>query len=334
MTSRERVIRALEFDSPGRAPRDLWALPGVVSRQRPAYDAMLRRYPLDLVRPPCAYGPATRAKGTPAEVGVYTDEWGCEWTVAEPGVVGEVKHPPLDDWARMEDFTPPWELLDQADFSMVDPAVAETDGFTIMANAARTFERMQFLRGTENLFMDLAMESPEVFALRDMVAEYNLRDLELWLRTDVDAVMLMDDWGAQGNLLISPAQWRALFKPVYAEQCARAKAAGKYVFMHSDGYILPIIEDLIEIGVDALNAQIFCMGVEELARRFKGRITFWGELDRQQILPFGTVEDVRNGVRRVRAALDDGRGGLFAQCEWGNDVSEEKIAAVFETWME
>jgi hypothetical protein len=68
--------------------------------------------------------------------------------------------------------------------------------------------------------------------------------------------------------------------------------------------------------------------------RFKGQITFWGELDRQQILPFGTPEEVRAAVRRVRAALDDGRGGVFAQCEWGIGVSAENVAAVYETWLE
>jgi hypothetical protein len=75
------------------------------------------------------------------------------------------------------------------------------------------------------------------------------------------------------------------------------------------------------------------MDIEELGRRFRGRITFWGEIDRQGVLPFGTPDDVRAAVRRVRAALDDGRGGLFAQCEWGIGVPAENVAAVFEAWM-
>jgi len=89
---------------------------------------------------------------------------------------------------------------------------------------------------------------------------------------------------------------------------------------------------LIEIGVDAINSQLFCMDVEEIGRRFKGRITFWGEIDRQNILPFGKVEDVKNAVKRVKKALWDGNGGVISQCEWGINNPMANIIAVFEEW--
>jgi uroporphyrinogen decarboxylase len=110
------------------------------------------------------------------------------------------------------------------------------------------------------------------------------------------------------------------------------RGAGKHVFFHSDGMIADIIPDLVEIGVSALNSQLFCMDIEEIGRRFKGRITFWGEIDRQHVLPFGTPDQARAAVRRVRAALDDGTGGVIAQCEWGLRDPFENIAAVFEEW--
>ena len=152
--------------------------------------------------------------------------------------------------------------------------------------------------------------------------------------TDVDGVGFMDDWGTQHSLLISPDQWRAIFKPMYADYCDILKAKGKYVFFHTDGHTFSIIPDLIEIGVDALNTQIFCMDIEELGRRFKGKITFWGEICRQHLLPFGTVEEVCDAVRRVRRAFDDGAGGVIAQCEWGVRDPAANIEAVFDTWME
>ncbi len=99
--------------------------------------------------------------------------------------------------------------------------------------------------------------------------------------------------GAQRGLLISPKLWRGFYKPLYAEYCRIAHAAGKFVFFHSDGHIMEIYPDLIEIGVNAVNSQLFCMDIEEIGRRFKGQITFWGEIDRQNVLPFGTVDDVR-----------------------------------------
>ena len=68
--------------------------------------------------------------------------------------------------------------------------------------------------------------------------------------------------------------------------------------MHSDGNITEIIPDLIEIGIDALNSQLFCMDIEELGKKFRGKITFWGEIDRQNILPNGNRKDIEDDRRR------------------------------------
>jgi hypothetical protein len=74
------------------------------------------------------------------------------------------------------------------------------------------------------------------------------------------------------------------------------------------------------------------MNIEDLGAKYKGKITFWGEIDRQHLLPFGTPEQVKEGVRRVRRALDDACGGVIAQCEWGIKDPAENVAAVFEAW--
>ncbi|MCC6487930.1 MAG: hypothetical protein IT364_10560 [Candidatus Hydrogenedentes bacterium] len=317
MTSRERVYRCLDFDHPDRAPRDLWYLAGVSMLRAPELEQMISRFPMDFEQAVGRYGNATRTRGTVAEVGTYTDAWGCVWSVAEIGVCGEVKHPPLADWTALEDYSAPWEMLEGADFSATNAQCETVDRFVKAGTEVRPFERMQFLRGTENLFMDLTLQPPELFKLRDLLHEFFMAELELWCRTKVDAISFMDDWGAQGNLLISPDLWRSFFKPMYKDYCDLIKGAGKRVFFHSDGHIQAIIPDLIEVGVDALNSQLFCMDIEEIGRSFQGQITFWGEICRQNILPFGTPEEVRAAVRRVRKALDRGNGGVIAQCEWG-----------------
>lgn len=333
MTSRERVIKTLTFDSPDRAPRHLWALPGVGMYRADELALICEKYPGDIGGPSCRYGVGKRASGNPSQVGEYVDEWGSVWHVGEPGVVGEVKEYPLADWSALDSYSIPSELLDDGDFSQVNVSCSESDLFMLAGTQARPFERMQFLRGTENLFMDLAYGLPEVYRLRDMLHDYFLREMEMWAKTDVDGIQFMDDWGTQTSLLISPNQWREFFKPLYKDYCDIAHAAGKYVFFHSDGYIESIYPDLIEIGVDAVNSQLFCMDIEGLGEKYKGRITFWGEMDRQRILSFGTPEDVRAGVRRVRAALDDGRGGVIAQCEWGTKDPFENIDAMYDEWM-
>ena len=144
----------------------------------------------------------------------------------------------------------------------------------------------------------------------------------------------MDDWGSQKTLLISPEMWRQYYKPLYKDYCDLILKSGKKIFFHSDGHIESIFPDLIELGVTAVNSQLFCMDIEGLAKRYKGKITFWGEICRQHILPFGTVQDVRRAVGRVRRAMDDGRGGVIAQCEWGAHNPIDNIRAVFQSWLD
>lgn len=334
MTPRERVIRALEFDSPDRAPRDLWMLPRVERRRGADVEALKRKYPLDFFPLPDCYGRSSRVHGEVGQVGTYIDEWGCEFSVLQQGIVGEVKRPPLADWSRLDEWSPPWELLDGADVDKANAACKATEKFVQAGTHVRPFERMQFLRGTENLLVDLMVRPPELERLRDLIHEFNLREIEIWTETDVDAVFFMDDWGSQNGLLIDPRMWREFFKPMYKGYCDLIKGAGKKVMFHSDGNIFEIYSDLIELGVDAVNSQLFCMDIAEIGRRFKGRITFWGEISRQMTLPFGTIDDVRTAVRRVRSALDDGIGGVIAQCEWGVDDPIENIETVYETWLE
>jgi len=144
---------------------------------------------------------------------------------------------------------------------------------------------------------------------------------------------MMDDWGAQNSLLISPNLWRDFLKPLYKDYCDLIHQHNKYVFFHSDGHIEEVYNDVIEIGIDAINSQLFCMNIEKLAENYKGKITFWGEIDRRLFF-FGDVDKVTGAVYRVRRAFDDGRGGVIAQCEWGKNAPPENIEAVFSTWNE
>lgn len=333
MTSRERMIKTLQFQNPDRTPRDLWALPGVTMAQKDSYEALLQRFPLDIGRPHFKPGQSRRASGTAYEVGRYVDEWGSVWHVAEYGVAGEVKEPILADGSGLKAFQAPWELIHERDLSPVQESCEKSDLFMMSDCCARPFERMQFLRGTENVFLDLAYGTSEFFQLLRKVHEFYLEDVAAWSNTAVDAVMTMDDWGAQGALLISPKQWREVFKPLYKDYCDIIHGAGKYAFFHSDGHIEAIYGDLIEVGMDAINSQLFCMDIEALGLRHKGKVTFWGEMDRQHLLPFGTPAEVREAVRRVRNALSTGTGGLIAQCEWGKNNPRENIEALYEEWM-
>jgi hypothetical protein len=124
--------------------------------------------------------------------------------------------------------------------------------------------------------------------------------------------------------------WDRYFRPMYQDYIDIAHGAGKKVFMHSDGYTLEIIPRLIDMGLDAFNTQIFCMDMAQLAQ-YRGRITFWGEVDRQHILTTWEPGQVRDAVSRVFDALWAG-GGCIAQCEFGAGAKPENVRAVYEGW--
>ena len=332
MTGRERVRAALSFAETDRTPRDLWALPGLKVARKTEYELLLAEYPMDTASVAPAYPPTDRGLPDFPQPGSYTDHWGSVWHVGEPGVIGEVKQPALVDWSALPSYRAPWGRLAGRDFSPVHRFCERSDRFVLSEWTANPFERLQFLRGTENLYVDIAYGTAEVRVLLQQIHEYNLEDIRGWCNTPVDGIVFCDDWGSNRSLLISPRIWRELFRPLYQEYVALIHAAGKAAFFHSDGNIQAIYGDLVEIGIDALNSQLFVMDIEALGQLYRGKITFWGELDRQRTLPFGTPEQVRADVARVRHALDCGCGGLIAQLEWGTRDPVDNIRAAYAAW--
>lgn len=334
MTSRERVFRCIEFDHPDRAPRELWWIPiAQIEHGQARLDAFRKHWPSDFDTPFIEQkGLRSLIKGDAYALGTFQDAWGCVFENVQAGVHGEVKHPILDDWSKLEDFRPPYALLD-LDIEGINAQARKLDTFRLSACTPRPFERLQFLRGTENLMMDLLEDSAEMHELLRIVHEFFVREAELFAtKLEIDALFFMDDWGSQRALLIDPKIWRKVFKPLYAEYVKIAHDNGKKAFMHSDGHIEAIYPDLIEIGVDAINSQLFCMDIEEIGRRFKGKITFWGEIDRQHVLPYGTPDEARAAVGRVVKNLWSPEGGVIAQFELTAGSKMANAEAIFETF--
>ena len=312
MTSRELVRRTLEFAYPSQVA------------------GIQRRFPDDIVASPTFYRVALPREGDPYAPGLYTDEWGCTFTNVQKGIIGVVKTPQLTDWSRLDRLRPPEERL-SVDVEKVNRFCRDDERFVLAGCTPRPFERLQFIRGTENLLMDLARQPPELASLIQRIHAFYLKELEIWAGTEVDALVIVDDWGAQDAMLVSPALWRSLFRPLYQEYIEIAHGRGKFVFMHSDGYILDILPDLIDLRLDAINCQVACMGAPVLGERFRGKITFWGELDRQRLLVSGTQQDVVTAVLEMTEALYHD-GGLIAQCEFGLNARPDNVYAAFEAW--
>jgi uroporphyrinogen decarboxylase len=332
LTPRELVYRTVRGEPTPRVARDLWVLPWAEQHHLRELEAIRRDFPSDFTAPVIEFPRVDCMRGDPYTPGTFVDEWGCEFVNIQAGAIGEVKRPLIGSYERdLDRVRPPWSWV-QADLNGVAEQHSRSDRFMLSPICYRLFERMQFLRGTEDLYIDLIEQPPGLILMTERIHEWNLAMIDRWVRTDVDAILGMDDWGSQRSLLISPQLWRDFFKPYYRQYAERIHAAGKLCFFHSDGYIFDIYEDLVEIGVDAVNSQLFCMDVEEIGRRFKGRITFWGEVDRQHLLANGSVEDVRQAVRRAATALWDGHGRVIGQCEFGVGARPENVRAVFDEW--
>ena len=335
MTSKQIVLDTLEFkNSNHRTARELWALPWAFNNYGKEIQSLLQEFPSDFSGVPFEYEkPFVRQKGDMHEIGEATDAWGCTFVNVSRGIIGEVKNPLVqdDDWEDVDKVHIPEELL-SFKIGQVNAEIEKVSDKFLVFGCPRPFEQLQFIRGTENFYVDLITRPKKMLEFMEKMHDFYCRYLEKLAQTNCDALSFMDDWGAQRSLLIDPKIWKELFMPMYRDYIDIAKKYGKKTFMHSDGYTLDIIPSLIDIGLDALNTQIFCMGVEKLAQ-FKGKITFWGEIDRQNLLPYASKEQIREAVRSVKDTLYD-NGGCIAQCEFGPGGKFENVREVFVMWDE
>lgn len=261
--------------------------------------------------------------------GRHTDEWGCVWDNEQEGMLGICVGHPLADWSNWSSFKlPPVHSPQPA-----PPGECKRENYAF-GFGMDIFERMQWLRGYDNLMYDIALGGEEAYLLRDALVEWCVESAEKSAEADIDAMHFSDDWGTQISLIISPKSWREFYKPAYEKMFAPAKAKGKHIHFHTDGFTWEIMPDLIEIGVDVLNAQHTCMGLEKVGKEFGGKVAFRSDLDRQHILPHGTRQQIRDHVKEVVECLGSYGGGLIGHGEIAPDVPLENIRAMLEAWRE
>lgn len=329
MDSKERVIRTLEFNYPDRIPVQSWHLPSVEDRYGKRFTDIVEKYDVDF------YYPDYKNKvcgDERIELDTYVDGWGCVWHNRKRGMIGEVKEAGIPDLSKVKTYRAPKNLIAEGAQNVAASINANKDKFILAPWAVDIFERMQHLRTTEELFVDLMEESNEIMLLKDIVFDFYVEWVKFWIKESVDGIVFSDDWGTQKSLLISPAIFRKIFKPMYRELINMVKDKGKYVFFHSDGNIKEILDDFVELGVDAINCQLWIMGIDYIAERYKGRITFWGELDRQNTLSFGKPEDVRCEAEKMKNRLRVNDGGLIGVCSPDDACPLENIIEGYKCW--
>ena len=180
------------------------------------------------------------------------------------------------------------------------------------------YERVHFIRGLENTWADIFEAPDDLRRLIDILVEMNLVAIGQYAAAGADGYMFCDDWGLQDRLMISPQAWRSIWKPAYRRIYQAAHEAGLLTFLHSCGYIVDILDDLIEIGLDVIQMdQQENMGLELLGRRFGGRITFYNPVDIQNTMVRGTAGEIQAYARRMVSLLGRPTGGFITK--WYGD---------------
>jgi uroporphyrinogen decarboxylase len=178
----------------------------------------------------------------------------------------------------------------------------------------------------------LAFESKKIYQIRDDLLQFNLNWIDKWLKFDYDGLHFADDWGMQNGLMISPEIWRKIFKPAYKAMFEKVIAVGLDVHYHSDGNIIDILPDFIEMGVKVINCQICIMDLDKIRQNYAGKICFRTDLDRQQIMPFGSPQQVREHILDVFKNVGTSKGGIIACGEISPDIPLENIRMMYDTF--
>jgi len=192
------------------------------------------------------------------------------------------------------------------------------------------------MRGYENALMDCVAE-PDFYAeLLDRFTDMCLSRLDLCKDIPADAFKFSDDWGAQHGVLIGPERWRQFFKPRYARLYEKAHAQGKTVISHCCGSVADIMPDLIEIGLDVLESvqpEAKGMNPYELKKNWGDKITFWGCLGSQSVIPFGNPDEIRAEIAKLRRIMGKGGGYILAPAKRIlSDTPIENAVAVIEAF--
>jgi len=176
-------------------------------------------------------------------------------------------------------------------------------------------EGVEMLRGISRMMVDFIENQEFIEALMDKLVDYHLKIGKKLIELGVDIIYIGDDAGMQTGMLIDPDQWRKLLKPRYDYLFREWKKINGNIYFafHSDGYVEPIVGDLVEIGLDILNpVQPNTMDDNWLKKQFGDKLTFWGGINVQKTIPFGTPKEVIDEVRDRINVFGPGGGYIIS----------------------
>ena len=248
----------------------------------------------------------------------YFDEWGVGYAPGTFEHFTRMLHP-MENFVtptQVMDFPVP-DILEDYRWSGFQERVNELKekGLAAVYSAIQIFEPAWYLRGMENLMMDMIDNPDMARACLDRLTEINIGICERLAAADVDMIVYGDDVGSQKGMLMSPGLWRKWLKPRTEAVIKAAKRIKPDIlaYYHSDGVIYDIIPDLIEIGVDVLNPiQPECLDPILIKKLYGDRLSFWGTIGTQTTMPFGTPDQVDGVVKEMIETVGNGGGLVIA----------------------
>jgi uroporphyrinogen decarboxylase len=341
MNTRDNFLRAYTFRGPERIPVAIgvslgcWKVcdPAELEHLMLTHEYLFPGFKKGSIDPNnLPFGPLMTA-GQP-----YVDSWGCTWETAIDGILGTVTNNPLDDWSKLDTFVPPdpqyKNHVVDVDWAKVreNTRKAREQGRLVQCSIWHGFHFMtlEYLRGFENLMFDMCDGDPRLDKLVNMVETFTAGLVSRFLECNLDVLAYPEDLGTQTTSIISPELFRKYVFPSYKRLMAPAKKAGVLVHMHSDGYIMNIIDDLLACGVDIINPQDIVNGVDYMRDNLKGRAAIELDIDRQSVTRFGSPKDIDDHIKECVMKLGDPRGGLSLACGIYAGIPIKNIAAVMD----
>jgi len=301
------LIKAMTYDYPEQIPLIIGILPAAWLHYGDELRRLLKEYP-DLIEE--VPEPGEIPIPDSYRYGNFVDEWGCVWRNIHEGMDSIVVEHPVKTREDIRKL----KIPENRDGRL-------PHGFMYL--------RLLDLRGFEEAMLDFAEEPEELNILIEKVLTYNLIQLSIALPKMGPIAFFGDDLGMQQGLAIGPEKWRRYLKPCYQRIYEKVRESGRYVYMHSDGCIIEIMQDLVECGVNMINPQYRANGLENLVRVCRGKIPICLDLDRQ-LFPFATPSELESHVAECVEALYLPEGGLGLNAEFNYDVPLENIAAVLD----
>ncbi len=328
MNKREVVLESLAFRPPPYTPW-AWDMTQICAQKLQAHiggeslDAFIESHFLDL-------GSAI-GRFEQLDENLFRDQYGVIWDRSVDRDIGTPLEWPIQKPADLDHYQWPDANQDAWYVGMSEQLQARPDLFSRYMLGFSLYERAWTMRGMSALLMDMIENPAFVDRLLDAITEHNLVQIRRACALGVDAVYFGDDYGSQKGLIMGLEHWRRFIKPRLARMFAAVREHGKYVCMHSCGCVAELFDDLVEIGLNMFNPfQPEVMDTHSIKKQYHGRLAFHGGMSIQRILPFGTLDEVRQETRRL---IDLGRDGGYIFSPSHSvppDVPPENLVAMME----